>query len=124
MENNNVFTYRYSADRSREVARIRDKYLPAEEKKIDVLRRLDRRVQRAGSIEGLSIGVIGCLLFGIGLCFGLDVLAGATWLPLFFCLLGTAVMLPAYPVYRLISRRTWAALTPEILRLSEEILRS
>lgn len=124
MENNNVFTYRYSADRSREVARIRDKYLPAEEKKIDVLRRLDRRVQRAGSIEGLTIGVIGCLLFGIGLCFGLDVLAGAAWLPLFFCELGTAIMLPAYPVYRLISRRTRAALTPEILRLSEEILRS
>ena len=58
MENNKVFTYRYSAAQNREVERIRKKYLPQEENKIDLLRRLDRRVQSAGMIEGLTVGIV------------------------------------------------------------------
>ena len=70
------------------------------------------------------MGVMGCLLFGIGLCFGLDVFAGADWLSLLFCGIGTVIMLPAYPLYKRISVRTKQKLTPEILRLSEEIAKS
>jgi len=33
-------------------------------------------------------------------------------------------MLPAYPIYLHISRKTKAELTPEILQLSEEIMKS
>ena len=32
--------------------------------------------------------------------------------------------IPAYPIYRRITRKTKAELTPEILRLSEEIMKS
>ena len=38
--------------------------------------------------------------------------------------LGTVIMIPAYPIYRKIAQRTKAELTPEILRLSEEIIKS
>ena len=124
MENNNVFTYQYSAKQNREVERIRKKYLPQEENKLETLRRLDSRVQSAGIIPSLCIGVIGWLIFGIGMCFGLDVFAGADWLSVLFCALGTVVMLPAYPICRRIARKTKAELTPEILRLSEEIMKS
>lgn len=75
MESNNVFTYQYSAAQNREVEYIRKKYLTREESKIEVLRRLDNRVQSAGIIPSLCLGVIGALIFGIGVCFGLDVLA-------------------------------------------------
>ncbi|MBE6589782.1 MAG: hypothetical protein E7643_06345 [Ruminococcaceae bacterium] len=124
MENNKIFTYSYSALQNKEVESIRKKYLPKEENKVETLRRLDRRAQSAGMVTSLTVGVIGCLIFGIGMCFGLDVFAGADWLSVLFCVIGAAVMLPAYPVYRLISRKVKARLTPEILRLSEELLGS
>lgn len=121
---NHTFTYQYSAVQNKEVEQIRKKYLPKEESKIEILRRLDRRVQSAGMIPSLSIGMIGALIFGIGMCFGLDVFGGADWLALLFCGIGTAVMIPAYPTYKHLSRKTKEELTPEILRLSEEMLHS
>ena len=123
MENNNVFTYQYSATQNREVENIRRKYLPQEESKIEILRKLDNRVRSAGMIPALCIGVIGCLIFGIGMCFGLDVFAGADWLSVLFGVIGVIVMIPAYPVYRYVAKKTKAELTPEILRLSEEIIK-
>ena len=124
MENNKVFTYRYSASQNKEVEHIRKKYLPQKESKLDVLKRLDLRVRSAGQTEGLCIGVIGALIFGIGMCFGLDVFSGADWLAVFFCALGAAVMIPAYPIYKYISSKTRKRLIPEILRLSDEIMNS
>lgn len=124
MENSNVFNYHYSAAQNKEVESIRRKYMPQEKSKLEQLKALDSRVQTAGMIQALTIGVIGCLVFGIGLCFGLDVLAGADWLTLLFCILGSVIMFPAYPVYRQISKKTKAELVPEILRLSDEIIKS
>ena len=121
---NNTFSYQYSAVRNKEVENIRKKYIVHEESKLDTLKRLDARVQMAGVIESLSIGIIGALVFGIGLCFGLNVLIGADWLTLFFAILGICLMLPAYPVYKHISRKTYNKLAPEILRLSDEIIKS
>ncbi len=118
-----AFTYQYSAARHKEVESIRSKYLPRKESKLDRLRKLDSRVQSAGVIPALTIGIVGFLIFGIGMCFGLDVLAGAAWLAVLLCILGAAVMLPAYPVYKRIAAKAKTRLTPEILRLSEEIMK-
>ena len=121
MENNN-FTYSYSAAQTKEIESIRSKYLSKEENKLEQLRLLDSRVRSAGVIQSLCIGIIGCLIFGTGMCFALDALAGADWLAVLLCAVGILVMLPAYPVYKRISRKTKTALTPEILRLSEELM--
>ena len=122
MENTTVFNYQYSAKQNNEIERIRSKYLPREENKMDTLRRLDSRVQNAGVIESLVIGIIGSLVFGIGMCFGLDVFGGGDWLTVLFCAIGASLMIPAYPVYKHIAKKTKERLTPEILRLSEEIM--
>ena len=124
MENSNVFSYQYSAKQNREVEHIRRKYLPKEENKMETLRKLDARVQMAGTIPSLCIGVVGALVFGLGMCFFLDVFAGAAWLTDLLMVLGAVIMIPAYPIYRRIARKTKAKLTPEILRLSEEIIKS
>ena len=121
---NKPFTYNYSAARNKEVENIRRKYLPEEESKLETLKRLDYKVQSAGMIESLCIGIIGALVFGIGMCFFLEVFAGATWLTALFMIVGTLLMIPAYPIYKKIARKTKAELTPEILRLSEEIMNS
>ena len=124
MENSNVFSYQYSAKQNREVEHIRRKYLPKEENKMETLRKLDARVQMAGTIPSLCIGIVGALVFGLGMCFFLDVFAGAAWLTALLMVLGAVIMIPAYPIYRRIARKTKAELTPEILRLSEEIMKS
>lgn len=121
---NKPFTYQYSAEKNREVEAIRKKYLPHQQSKIERLKKLDGRVQRAGWTEGLSIGVIGALIFGLGMCFYLEVFAGAAWLTALLMVLGVLLMIPAYPIYRYVSRKAKARLTPEILRLSEEIMHS
>ena len=120
---NNTFSYNYSAARNKEVENIRKKYMPKEESKIETLKRLDDRVQTAGMIEGLCLGIIGALVFGIGMCFFLDVFVGEVWLTALLMVLGANIMIPAYPIYRRIARKTKAELTPEILRLSEEIMK-
>jgi F0F1-type ATP synthase assembly protein I len=121
---NTTFNYTYSAARNKEVENIRKKYMPREESKLETLKKLDARAQGAGMIEGLSVGIIGALVFGIGMCFFLDVFAGAPWLTALLMILGTVIMIPAYPIYRKIASKTKAELTPEILRLSEEIMES
>ena len=121
---NTTFNYTYSAARNKEVESIRNKYMPREESKLERLKKLDLRVQMAGTIESLCFGIIGVLVLGIGMCFFLDVFAGAAWLSALFMIIGTVIMIPAYPIYRRIARKTRAELTPEILRLSEEIINS
>ena len=121
---NNTFSYTYSATRNKEVESIRRKYLPREESKLEKLKKLDLRVQMAGTIESLCFGIVGALVFGIGMCFFLDVFAGAAWLTALLMVLGVVIMIPAYPIYRRIARKTKTELTPEIIRLSEEIMKS
>ena len=119
---NNSFTYNYSAQRCKEIESIRQRYLLREENKLETLKRLDRAVQSAGMIESLCLGVIGSLIFGIGMCFFLNVFSGGGLLAALFMLLGVLVMLPAYPLYKRIKRRTREKLTPKILSLSDEII--
>ena len=121
---NTTFNYTYSAARNKEVESIRNKYMPREESKLERLKKLDLRVQMAGTLESLCFGIVGALVFGIGMCFFLDVFAGAAWLSALFMIIGSLIMIPAYPIYRRIARKTKAELTPEILRLSEEIMKS
>ena len=121
---NNTFSYNYSAMRNKEVESIRKKYMPHEESKLERLKKLDLRVQMAGTIESLCFGIVGALVFGLGMCFFLDVFAGAAWLTALLMVLGAVIMIPAYPIYRRIARKTKTELTPEILRLSEEIMKS
>lgn len=120
----NTFRYSYSAVKNKEVEDIRKRYVPHEESKLETLRRLDRKVQGAGMVESICLGVVGALVFGIGMCFGLDVFSGAAWLTLLFMLIGTALMIPAYPIYRYVASKARTKFTPEILRLSEEIISS
>ena len=119
---NKSFTYSYRAEHRREVERIKDRYVTKEESKLDVLRRLDLKVQGAGMIESLCVGVVGCMIFGLGMCIGLGAIGGGMWLAVLLGIVGALVMAPAYPIYCMIKKRTREELTPEILRLSDEII--
>ena len=121
MEDQNTYKYTYSAPVNKEVEQIRKKYMPQEEDKLSELKRLDTKVQFAGTAESLAVGVVGCLIFGIGMSMGLGAIGGTRLFAVVLGIIGIIVMLPAYPVYLRVSRRTKAEYTPRILQLADEI---
>ncbi len=119
--NNNEFQYTYSASQQEEIKKIRKKYLPEEEcsDKLTLLKELDKSVERAGKIPALVIGVLGTLVFGLGLCFVL------MWQHLFVAGVGIGsagivILASAYPIYKKIRSAKQEKIVPEILRLTED----
>lgn len=121
MDKNTVFSYSYSAIESKEVQNIRNKYLPNEENKLEELRKLDSRVQSSGVVEALTIGITGCLIFGVSMCIGLGAIRGEIILAVILGILGIAAMLPAYFVYRTKQNAAKEKYASRILELAEEI---
>ena len=119
--NENAFSYTYSAPENQEVLNIRKKYLPQEESKLDELKRLDHLVQNSGVTESLCAGIGGCLVFGLGLCFAMEVIGHMIWLGVILGLVGTVGMLAAFPVYRKYFNKAKAQHTPRILELAAEL---
>lgn len=122
MENNKeVFEYTYSANQQEEIERIRRKYMPKEEDKMELLRKLDKDVTKQGTIWSLVIGVIGCLLFSLGMCCTMVWADSSFLLGIVVGVIGMAVMGMAYPVYVKITKKQRAKLAPQILALTEEL---
>lgn len=121
----NQFNFKYTApteEERREIDSIRRQYIPKEktETKIERLRRLDALVKNTAIIWSLVLGVLGCLIFGLGLTMILK------WNIYFWGILlmviGSAPMAVAYPVYKALLQKYKNRYGEEIVRLSEELL--
>lgn len=122
-EENTAFHYTYSAKQQEEVWNIRKKYVPPEEDKMEQLRRLDRSVTQKATVRALIVGCVGALLLGVGMSCTL-VWAGAWFVPgIAIGCVGIAAVCCAYPVYTRSTKRERAKLAPEILRLTDELLK-
>ncbi len=124
MDNSAVFHYQYSAKESAEVQEIRKKYMPQQESKLDELKRLDRTVQNAGHIAALCVGIVSSLIFGIGMCHGMQVLGSGMVVRvvgIVLGLVGVAGMLAAYPLHRKLHADMKAKLAPRILDLAQQL---
>lgn len=131
--NQSGFSYTYSAREQAEIRRIRDKYqAPKEtEDKMTRLRRLDAKVTEKARVLALILGILGALILGMGmslimsdLCHILDAYPGLVMpLGISLGLLGGALAAIAYPVYNAMVKRERARIAPEILRLTEELLK-
>lgn len=120
-EKSETFEYTYSAKQQEEIERIRRKYMPKEENKMELLRKLDRDVTKPGTIWGLIMGIIGCLLFGVGMCCTM-VWADALFVPgIIIGIIGMVVMGIAYPIYIKITEKQREKIAPQILELTEEL---
>ena len=119
--NENAFSYTYSATCNQEVLNIRKKYLLREETKLEELKRLDSLVQNSGVTQSLCAGMVGCLVFGLGLCLAMEVIGQMIWLGVILGLVGTVGMLAAFPVYRKYFNKAKAQYTPRILELAAEL---
>lgn len=120
-ENEDRFNFSYSAKQQEEIKKIRDKYVPREESKLEQLRRLDASASKPGTAVSIIIGVIGTLLLGLGMCCTM-VWAETLFVPgIIIGTLGIAGIIAAYPLYMHITRRQREKLAPEIIRLTDEL---
>lgn len=123
--NKEGFSYTYSAGERDEVKRIRDKYLPDSEAedKLTRLRRLDASVPRKGTVWAITVGTTGTLTLGCGMSMAM-VGAGVWFIPgILIGLLGIVLIASGYPLYMAITKRERERLAPEILRLTEELMK-
>lgn len=120
-QNEETFEYRYSAKQQEEIEAIRRKYLPKEEDKMEQLRQMDNRVSRKGTIISIIIGVIGCLLLGIGMCCTME-WAGRWFVPgIIIGVIGIVMIALAYPLYERITKKERKKIAPLILKLADEL---
>ena len=124
MKQENTFSYKYSATENKEIQEIRNRYLPKSESKLDELKRLDAQVQNSGMVESLCTGIIGSLVFGLGMCLAMQVIGtglGMLILGVLIGIIGMGGMLAAYPVCRRKQRKAKEKLSPRILELTEAL---
>lgn len=123
MENRETFSYTYAARQQEEIKKIREKYLPAEEDRMEQLRRLDESAVRPGTVASILLGVIGALLLGLGMCCTM-VWGGSWFIPgILMGIVGMLIMASAYPVFTRITKIRWDKLAPEILKLTDELMK-
>ncbi len=124
MNQSTVFVYSYSASENAEVEEIKKKYLPQTESKLEELKRLDNTVQNAGIVESLCAGIIGMLVFGLGMCLSMQIIGSGVLmiaLGIILGLVGIGVMLTAYPIYRKVFTAKKNEIAPRILELTSEL---
>ena len=125
---NHSFEYTYSAQRHQEVEEIRKAYLPKEEDKMEKLRKLHSIPTQKAQSASIAVGVIGALILGTGMSLCMTELGAA--LGSLALVLGTMIGLAgiilvalAYPLYNRTLKKERERIAPEILRLTDELLK-
>lgn len=131
----NSFNYTYSADEQEEIKKIRQKYEPedgnSEENKMDKIRKIDAKVTQKATRISVCTGIIGTLVMGMGMSllmsdFGEQIhlvgLAGMT-AGVVIGVLGITLVCLAYPLYNRTLKKEREKVAPEVLRLTEELMR-
>ena len=134
MESNNTdtgFKYTYSAKEQDEIKRIRQKYQSQEEDGMIRLRKLDASATSKATVIALVLGIVGALILGTGMSLimtDLAALFGMTGLTnmvigIVTGVLGIVLVALAYPMYNKVIKRERERIAPEILRLTDELMK-
>lgn len=90
---------------------------------METLRRLDGQAAQKATMISIAIGVIGALIMGLGMSCCM-VWAGVWFVPgIIIGIAGIALAAMAYPVYSRTLAKERARIAPEILRLTDELMK-
>jgi uncharacterized membrane-anchored protein YitT (DUF2179 family) len=125
---NHSFEYTYSAQQQKEVEDIRKKYLPKEEDKMERLRKLHAIPTQKAQAASLAVGVIGALIMGTGMSLAMTEIGAALGgfamvIGILVGIVGMVLVALAYPLYNRVLKKQREKIAPEILRLSDELLK-
>ena len=128
MENKEGFSFTYSAEQQKEVEAIRKKYLPQEPDKMEQLRRLHAIPTQKAQAASLAVGVIGALIMGTGMSLAMTEIGAALGslamvIGILVGIVGMVLVALAYPLYNRVLKKQREKIAPEILRLSDELLK-
>ena len=131
MENKESFCYTYSAEEQEEIKAIRKKYVASEEieDKMAQLRRLDANVDSKATTVSLVVGIIGALILGLGMSLILTDIGAALGTVLSMVIgvvtgmIGMILVCLAYPLYNRTLKNEREKIAPEILRLTDELIK-
>ena len=126
-----TFRYTYSAKDQAEIQNIRNKYIAPEEDKMERLRKLDAGVTGKATVAALIPGIIGVLFLGFGMSLvmsDLGIILGfnenmALIVGVIIGVIGIVPICLAYPIYNHVIKRERTKIAPEILKLTEELMR-
>ena len=128
-----MFNYTYSAKEQEEIKAIRKKYAAQEktEDKMEQLRRLDAAVTQKATSVSLVFGVIGALILGMGMSLAMTdigniigLLGGmAMLIGILIGIIGIVLVSVAYPIYNSIIKKEREKIAPEIIRLTDELMK-
>ena len=133
-KNNDGFSYTYSAREQAEIRRIREKYADkekTEESKMERLRRLDAKVTQKAQSIALTLGILGALILGSGMSLIMTDLAAilgmhrtaAMVVGILVGVVGGVLASLAFPIYNAVINKRRKKLAPEIIRLTDELLK-
>ena len=71
----------------------------------------------------LAFGIIGCLVFGAGLAFMTHIIGSSVVPGIPMMIVGAAVIVAAYPVFKSVRNKKTAELAPRILALTDELMK-
>ena len=99
-------------------------YMPKETNKVRQLKKLDERAKLPAFITAMTLGIIGTLIFGTGMCFGLSVFGTGEIFMVIGVLLGivgAAICGINYPLYKKLLKKGKEKYAFEILEIAKEI---
>ena len=129
----NGFSFTYSAKEQAELKKIREKYTPPTESedKMARLRRLDASVTNTAQAVALVFGIIGTLILGFGMSLIMtdfseilgigETMAMVIGIPV--GIVGGILASLAYPIYNAIVKAKRKKIAPEIIRLTDELMK-
>lgn len=131
MEKKETFHYTYSAKEQEEIKAIRKKYTSPEEDKMEQLRRLDAAVTQKATAASLAFGIVGALVLGFGMSLAMtdvgDFIGVSGGMAMLFGIIigiiGLVLAGMAYPLYNRIVKKEQEKIAPEIIRLTDELMR-
>lgn len=131
MDNKESFEFTYSAKDQAEIQRIRKKYTAQEEHedKMAQLRRLDKSVYSKATNTALTVGIIGALIMGIGMSMVMTDIAKALGTVIAvgigtgIGIVGMCLACLAYPLYNFTLKKERKKVAPEIIRLTDELMK-
>ena len=112
------------------VQKIRTQYTEKQHTELEALKELDAKVKRPANVFAYTYGSIGAIVMGAGMSLVMtDIgevigLASAMIPGIVIGILGMGMALSAYPIYKKILNARKKKYAPEILKLSEKIMKS
>ena len=101
---------------------IANEYAPKQTSKVKALKRLDAKAKKPATIFSFTFGIISSLVLGTGMSLAMKVIGNSMVLGIGIGLVGIALTLTTYPIFKAILKRRKNKYAPKIFELSDSLL--